>query len=273
MTGEVESYYHRVQPYLDLELADRGDDEFWTWIASRAGSRPGAGRVLEVGAGTGRATAFLARRAGEVVAFELAPELAGIARRRLRGTAGVRILVADMRRFHLAARFDLAVAIDDPFSHLTRGRDRDRALARIAAHLVPGGLFVLDAAWLPPNHREAAEGAGLTLDSTHREGSAELQVRQHWRCDASTGNCRVRFEYSRHGQPLERATFSARLWSHDEIERRFARAGLELVELWGDYDRRPWDRNGSPRMIAAAARPESGRSIGTSVAESGSRRY
>src|SRR5205809_2626267 len=114
MIGEVESYYHRVQPYLDLELANRGDGELWTWVARQAGPRPGAGRVLEVGAGTGRATAFLARGAGEVVAFDLALELAAIARRRLAGTAGVRVLAADVRHFQLAARFDLAVAVDDP---------------------------------------------------------------------------------------------------------------------------------------------------------------
>lgn len=255
MTGEVERYYHRVQPFLDLELADRGDDAFWTWIASRAGGRPGAGRVLEVGAGTGRATAFLARGAGEVVAFDLSLELAAIAGRRLAGTAGVHVLAADVRRFRLAARFDLAVAVDDPFSHLTRGRDRDRALSSIARHLVPGGRFVLDAAWLSPARRSAASTrAGLTLERTLQDGTSELGIEEHWRC--ADRHCRVRFEYSRRGRPLERATFSARLWSRAEVERRFARAGLAVDQVWGDYDRHPWDRERSPRMIVAAVRPE-----------------
>ena len=63
----VRDYYRRILPFYDLELADRGDGELWAWAAS---APPGC-RVLELGAGTGRATAFLARTAGRVVALEL----------------------------------------------------------------------------------------------------------------------------------------------------------------------------------------------------------
>ena len=254
MAGDVTGYYHRVQPYLDQELADRGDGGFWAWVARESGG----GRVLELGAGTGRATAFLARAARQVVAFDLSPELVAIARRRLAGEPGVRLFVADMRRVRLAAHFDLVVAVDDPFSHLTSDRDRDQALARIAEHLAPGGRFVLDAAWLPPEQRRvAARSSGLTIESTHRperrSGGAELQVRESWRCDASTRRCRVRFAYRMDGKEVLEAAFDARLWSLDELECRLKRAGLELVATWGDYDGRPWDRKTSPRLIAMAA--------------------
>src|ERR1044071_81050 len=97
LAGEVRTYYRRILPFFDRELADRGDEEFWTWAAS---SPPGC-RVLELGAGTGRATAFLARTAGRVVAFDLSTDLPAVARRRLALAANVRLLVADMREIDL----------------------------------------------------------------------------------------------------------------------------------------------------------------------------
>src|SRR5258707_1113143 len=87
--NEVRAYYRRVLPFYDLELADRGDGDLWTWAASA----PAGCRVLELGAGTGRATACFARAAGFVVALDLSPEMIAIARGRLAGAAKVALVV------------------------------------------------------------------------------------------------------------------------------------------------------------------------------------
>src|SRR3954462_14647971 len=111
---EVRDYYHEILPFYDLELADRGDGGLWAWAAS---APPGC-RVLELGAGTGRATASLARTGAQVVALELAPEMIAVARQRLSGLSNVWFVAADMREAPLRSRFDLVAAIDDPFVHL-----------------------------------------------------------------------------------------------------------------------------------------------------------
>ncbi|HSN86543.1 MAG TPA: class I SAM-dependent methyltransferase [Thermoanaerobaculia bacterium] len=243
MTG-VREYYHRVLPFFDRELADRGDGELWAWAAS---APPGC-RVLEIGAGTGRATASLARTAGRVVAFDLAPEMIAVARRRLRDRSNVSLFVADMREIGLRVLFDLVVAVDDPFVHLTEDGDRDRAFTAATRHLLPGGRFLLDAAWFSPEKRHAAgEPGGLVLERSAGKG---LEVRETWRCDPEARLCSTSFEYRLEGQKVERASFSARLWSREELEHRARAAGLQIAHLWGDYDRRPWDRETSPRLIA-----------------------
>lgn len=240
---EVRDYYHHILPFFEEELADRGDGDFWIWAA---GTPPGS-RVLELGAGTGRATAFLARAAGKVVALELSPEMLAVARQRLAGFPNVALLAADMRRAGLFDCFDLVVAVNDPFVHLLKDADRDRAFATAARSLGPGGRFLLDAAWLSPSRRETAAGPeGLVIE---RCGRGSLTVRETWRCDAATRVCSTRFEYHLPDRPLERASFDARLWSLDEIEERAWTAGLVVTRLWGDYDRRPWDRESSPRLI------------------------
>ncbi len=244
----VRDYYRQILPFYDLELADRGDGELWT----RAASEPRGCRVLELGAGTGRATAFLARSAASVVALDVDPDLLAVARRRLAGCGNVRLLAADMRCPGLAGEFDLVAAVDDPFVHLTRGRDRQRALAAAAALLRPGGRLVLDAAWLSPAaRRRAALPPGLVRERAHgRRG--ELVVRETWRC--TDRRCRTRFDYRLDGEAVAAASFRGRLWSLAELMRRGRAAGLEPLALWGDYDRRPWHRGTSPRLIAEMRR-------------------
>jgi SAM-dependent methyltransferase len=245
---EVRGYYRRIAPYLDLELADRGDLGFWEWTASE----PAGCRVLELGAGTGRATLFLARVAARVFACDLSPELIAIARERLGGFPNVRLFVADMRRLCLAARFDLVVAVDDPFAHLLLDGERDRALRAAAAHLAPGGRLVLDAAWFSPHRRElASRPEGLVTERFRGGGAGQLRVREEVRCDAGR-ICQSRIEYRREGEPPVAASFRSRLWSLAEVGRRCHAAGLEVVSLWGDYDRRPFQRLSSSRLIVEA---------------------
>ncbi len=248
-TGDVvRAYYHRVLPFLDQELAGRGDAELWSWAAAT----PAGCRVLELGAGTGRATSFLVRTAGRVVALDLAPELIAVARRRLARAANVVLLVADMREVAFRCEFDLAAVVDDPFVHLIRDEDRDRAFGVVARHLVPGGRFLLDAAWFSPEQRRAAAlPEGLVLEHT---GRGALSVREIWRCDAETRVCTACFEYHLRDRTVERVSFPARLWSTDELEERTGAAGLRVTHLWGDFDRRPWNRQTSPRLIAEMRR-------------------
>ena len=246
--SEVRAYYRRIAPYLDLELADRGDASFWEWTASE----PAGCRVLELGAGTGRATRFLARAAARVFACDLSPELIALARERLGGLGNVRLFVADMRQLCLAARFDLVVAVDDPFAHLLPDGERDRALRAAAAHLAPGGRLVLDTAWFSPHRRElASRPEGLVTERFRGGGAGQLRVREEVRCGAGR-ICHSRIEYRHAGAPPVAASFRSRLWSLDEVGRRCRAAGLEVVSLWGGYDRRPFHRLSSSRLIVEA---------------------
>jgi SAM-dependent methyltransferase len=237
MTSAIQDYYHRILPFFDAELSDRGDEDLWIRMA------PPGGRVLELGAGTGRATRLFAQKAGRVVASDLSPELIAEARRKLSGLPNVHLLAADMRELHLQERFDLIAAVDDPFVHLTEDEDRDRAFAVVAEHLAPGGRFILDAAWFPPEDRE-----GRVLERTARDG--RLHIREVWCCDPGTRLCTARFEYRQEGKLATEASFPGRLWSVEELESRARAAGLRLSRLWGDYDCRAWDRASSPRLVA-----------------------
>lgn len=266
----VRDYYRRLGPAWDRALAGRGDLAFWEDVVRGSGGATPP-RVLEVGAGAGRATGSLARCAGLLVAFDLLPEMLRRARHRLRGREEVLLVVADVREFAFRTRFELAVAANDPLAHLIPDEDRDRALRRISEHLVPEGRFVLDALWLSPaRERAAATPSGLREERAAggaggaREDEADvgegggegagLRVREVWRCDPVTRTCRVRYRYLQGGRTVARATFAGRYWSEPELRDRLRAAGMEPVATYGDYRRGPWDPAASEHLVVEARR-------------------
>jgi len=105
---------------------------------------PGA-RVLDIGGGPGRYAIWLAARGHHVTLADLSPDLLDIARDRI-AQAGVGALVEDI--IEADARdltrwpdnsFDAALSLG-PFYHLPDPADRERAAAKLARVLHPGGL-------------------------------------------------------------------------------------------------------------------------------------
>src|SRR5712691_10957713 len=133
---KIGAYYRAILPYYDASLADRGDLPFWESIVQRWGSR----HVLELGCGTGRVTAALARHTS-VTAVDLLIEMLHRARSRV---PKARLVAADLRSFAFTAPFDLIVLADDPMAHVTSSTERMDVLRRIAEHLTPGGRVVIE---------------------------------------------------------------------------------------------------------------------------------
>lgn len=249
---QVRSYYRTVSRYIERELLDRDDRAFWRDVVRRSGGTA----VLELGCGTGRATEILAAEADRIVAVDLSPEMLERARDRLHDRPAVHLLLADMRTLRLDRRFPLVVAANDPFTHLIEDEDRSRALRTVAEHLVPGtGRFLLDAFWLGEDRlREAATPRGFRRVRRIPDSSDDLRVHEHWTCDLETRRCIVRYEYRVPDRPPDRASFEARLWSVDELDRDLAAAGLGICSLWGGYDRRPFDPDDATHLVVEAAR-------------------
>jgi SAM-dependent methyltransferase len=119
----------------DLECASyREDLPLWRDLAAVAG-----GRVLDVGAGTGRVTLDLAARGVEVVALDVAaPLLEALGHR----AAGMKVttVLADARSFALERRVSLAVVPMQTLQLLGGPSGREAFMRRALASLEPGGL-------------------------------------------------------------------------------------------------------------------------------------
>lgn len=93
--------------------------------------------VLDAGCGTARLGVELARRGHVVTAVDLDPVFVDAAREHRELT----VYEADLTEFDLGRQFDAVVAAGNVMVFMTPGTER-AALSKMAAHLVPGGLFV-----------------------------------------------------------------------------------------------------------------------------------
>ena len=126
-------YDHQYDLYRD-------DLHFYAAVAERAG-----GRVLEVGAGTGRVTTFLARRGVNVVGLEPSARMIERAQgRAARDGLQPQFVQGDVRTFGLNERFSLLIAPFNALMHLYTPNEQLQALENLRAHVEPGTPFVFD---------------------------------------------------------------------------------------------------------------------------------
>jgi SAM-dependent methyltransferase len=112
------------------------------------------GPVLEYGIGNGRIALPIARHGFEVVGVDLSRPMLGDLRARMRAEPvevrrRVSLVRGDMRRARIARRFPLVLCPFNTVLHLYSRMDVEDFLARVRAHLSPGGLFVADMS-VPP---------------------------------------------------------------------------------------------------------------------------
>ncbi len=135
----------------DAELYDRARPGYpprmFDDLAAMVGLGPGC-RVLEIGCGTGKATVPIARLGCRIVAVELGPEMAAVARRHLAGYRDVQVLTAVFEDWPLPRQpFDVVLAATafhwlDPAVRVEKAAAALRPggiLATVATHHVAGG--------------------------------------------------------------------------------------------------------------------------------------
>lgn len=232
------------------------DLAFWRAAAAAAGSP-----VLDLGAATGRVAIPLARDGHEVWALDRsAAMLAELARRLEREPAAVRervrLVRAGLAELRLPGAFALVIVAMNTLQVLTEPADRLACLRGVREHLAEGGELVFDVGL--PDEDEIVATMGVERPAgTHRDGAGgPLLVHSGWydRWEPETATLeftlRVEERPPRSGAPARVALRRHRvhLFSPEEIARLLAEAGLEAVEVAGDFDGSPL-RPGCERQV------------------------
>lgn len=133
--GAVAELYDRARPSYPPGAIDD--------VMTHARLRPGD-TVLEVGAGTGKATVLLAARGLEVVALEPSAAMAAVARAKCRELADIRVVESEFEQWEPTGRFAALVSVQ-AWHWVAAGVRYERAHAA----LVTGGT--LAAVWTFPD--------------------------------------------------------------------------------------------------------------------------
>jgi SAM-dependent methyltransferase len=186
------------------------------------------GAALELGIGTGRIALPLARRGVEVHGLDLSPDMVEKLREKPGGEA-IPVTIGDMATTQVAGRFSLAYVVWNSIMNLRTQEAQVACFQNVAAHLEPGGCFVVEV-MLPELQRLPPGETFLPFDvSPEHVGFDEYDVAaqgltsHHY--DPRTG------EYER---------FPGRYVWPAELDLMAQLAGMSLRERWGGWRREPF---------------------------------
>jgi SAM-dependent methyltransferase len=208
--------------------------------------RPGL-RVLDLCCGAGRHLALIAPRVAAAAGLDLSRVLLGKARESFGPDGAAPLMEADMRALPLrSAHFDVVINLFTSFGYFDTDAENFAVLHEIARVLRPGGRFVFD--HINPPHLRA----GLRSRS-ERSLDGGVRVVEARRIDDAQRRVHKDVEFRRPGDEPVHWHESVRLYEPGELEAAFAAAGLDIVERFGDFDRRPLTPD-APRLILVVDR-------------------
>ncbi len=190
----------------------------------------GDGPALELGIGTGRVALPLTARGLRVTGIEFSLAMVDQLRRKPGGDA-VAVTMGDFAATRVEGTFSLAYLVFNTINNLTTQDEQVDCFRNVAAHLEPGGCFVIevsvpDLQRLPPGETVRA----FTVTPTHL-GFDEYDIATQ--ASASHHLYKVDREWHEFSIPFRY------VWP-GELDLMARLAGMTLRERWAGWDRTPF---------------------------------
>lgn len=249
--------YDRIVEYYDWEHQDYLDD--LQMYLEYAGVRGGS--VLDAGCGTGRLLLPIGRAGHRVTGLDSSAAMLRVASARIDEESlsdRADVVQGDLRDFDLGRLYGLAFVALGSFHHLLTQGDQMKALRRLARHVEPRGLLILDLINPSPEWLSAADDVmvhQLTAPFPYTD-SQDLVSKFVVRSSGfDTQTDRQLLLYDR-VLPDGTATRSVqrmelRYLFRYEAEVLISSAGFRVRDLFGSYDMEPYGASSS-RMIFVA---------------------
>ena len=226
----------RATRYDEL-LGDQFDDSVVVPAVDFLAPLAGSG-ALEFGIGTGRIALPLSERGVTVVGIDLSEAMTA----RLRAKPGgdrIAVTIGDIATTRLGGLFDLVYLVFNTIENLTTQDAQVRCFANAAAHLRPGGSFVIEVEVpqlqrLPPGERVRP----FTVEPG-RLGFDEIDI-------ATQGL--VSHHYLIEEGGFESFSIPFRYVWPSELDLMARLAGMELAGRWGGWDRSPFTRDSTQHI-------------------------
>ncbi len=186
--------------------------------------------LLDLACGTGTLSIELSRLGYEVVGVDASQEMLAYAQQKAwEADLPIRFFHQRMERLELGGCVDGCICALDSLNHITDSKTLRRALLRVAAHLLPGGVFLFDLN-TPYKHRT------LLADNCYcYEDGDTFCVWQNHTEELLTQIDLDFFTRQKDGRYLRTGeSFAERGYEREEIEALLDACGFRLIAVYGD---------------------------------------
>jgi SAM-dependent methyltransferase len=220
----------RVAKQYDATSTEMFDPSVVDPAVSFLADLAGSGAALELGIGTGRIALPLSRRGIRVHGIDLSPAMVAQLQAKP-GADGIGVTIGDFADTRVDGTFTLAYLVYNTIMNLTTQDEQVECFRNVAAHLEPGGRFVIEVGIpslqrLPPGETFRA----FTVTPTHLgfdEIDVATQIAYSHHYFVADGTCEIFSAPYRYVWPSE-LDLMARI------------AGMTLSERWSDWNREPF---------------------------------
>jgi SAM-dependent methyltransferase len=190
----------------------------------------GTGAALELGIGTGRIALPLSRRGLRVHGIELSPAMVAELRTKS-GANDIGVTLGDFATTTVDGAFSLAYLVRNTIMNLTTQDEQVACFGNVAAHLAPGGRFVVEV--MVPQLQRLPPGETIhafTVTPTHLgfeeyDVARQIAISHHyWLVDGRLETFSAPFRY---------------VWP-SELDLMARLAGMTLRERWSGWTREPF---------------------------------
>ena len=188
------------------------------------------GRALELGIGTGRIALPLVQRGVEVHGIDLSEAMVAQLRAKP-GGEDIRVTIGDFATTKVDGSFALAYVVFNTIMNLTTQEAQVACFRNVAAHLEPGGCFVVEVTIPSLRRLPPGERFRVFSGSVGYWGIDEYDV-------ANQGLISHHLEFV--GDKVERVSMPFRYAFPAEYDLMAQLAGMTLRERWGGWKREPF---------------------------------
>ena len=243
---------HDIAEVYDAVYAAKFDEAVLRTMVNLLAELAGDGPALEFAVGTGRVALPLSKRGIPVSAIELSPHMAD----RLRAKPGadaVPVTIGDMTTTRVPGTFALVYLVANTIMNVTTQDEQVSVFENAAAHLHPGGCFVVEL--IVPQLRAVPRGEMgrvFTLEADHvgietfDDLVGQVAWSHHW--------MEVQGRLVRHSAPYRF------VWP-SELDLMARLAGLRLRSRWADWERSPFTSDSASQVAVFEKRARSGCSM------------
>ena len=230
------TYYHQLYFNRDQEEASRFIDQLIEHLQPTAGAA-----MLDVACGKGRHSFHLAEKGFDVTGIDLSEDSIEVALQYQ--TETLHFYRHDMRQPFWINYYDFAFNFFTSFGYFNTRREHDNAIRSIAQSLKPKGCFVMD--YLNVHYAE-----DHLVHQFDKEIDGVNYFITKW-FDETHFYKKIVVEDEALQEPLQYTEKVAK-FSLGDFTEMFAYQGLQIQEVFGDYNFANYDVRKSPRLIMIA---------------------